>query len=395
MLLERLDGLDEAKLQKLCDERCPESGTLEFKRALPSTGDKEKDKYEFLKDVCALANSEGGDLVYGIAEKDGTAKALTPISVDAPDAAMRRLGQILDAGLEPRLPGFQFHPVAVTGGYILVLRVPASFDGPHRFLSNSQSKFVMRSGTHTLELSYAQLRNAFDRTATLADRARRFRDDRLQVIIDRKTWRPMRPGPICVVHLIPLSSMSGRKTIDVQALNNNFGQFTFPEWGGGSRTLNLDGLVVHPGIRNDEGMQSFNQIFRTGAIEGLRGAGYIKENRHLIGSSTTSAFFRDAIVRFVGAAKSSNFSGPAVVSAALLFVDDYELELSPEISGYVTATADREHLVLPEVWLDSLESVADFDAIARPMLDVLWQSFGLDRCLEYNQQGVWSSRMYR
>jgi|SRR5450759_59619 len=227
MLLEQLERLDEKKLQQLCDERCPESGTLDFKRILPGTSD--KDKHEFLKDVCAFANAEGGDLVYGIDEDGGVAKAIVPIASETADSVRRRLGQVLDAGLEPRIQGIGFHEVNVTNGYVLVVRVPSSFDGPHRYLFNSHSKFVMRNGTHTSELSFDQLRSAFDRTATLADRARRFRDDRLQAIVNNKAWRPMKKGPICAVHLIPIASMSGRKSIDVQALYNDYTRFMFPD----------------------------------------------------------------------------------------------------------------------------------------------------------------------
>lgn len=174
-----------------------------------------------MKDVCAYANAEGGDLVYGIDEDGGVAKAIVPITSEMADSARRRLGQVLDAGLEPRLQGIGFQEVEVTNGYVFVVRVPASFDGPHRYLFNNHSKFVMRNGTHTSELTYDQLRSAFDRTAILADRARRFRDDRLQTIINRKTWKPMMDGPICAVHLIPITSMSGRKTVNIQSLYND------------------------------------------------------------------------------------------------------------------------------------------------------------------------------
>jgi len=40
----------------------------------------DRDKAEFLKDVCAFANADGGDLIYGIDEEDGKASALTPIT---------------------------------------------------------------------------------------------------------------------------------------------------------------------------------------------------------------------------------------------------------------------------------------------------------------------------
>lgn len=310
------------------------------------------------------------------------------------DSVRRRLGQVLDAGLEPRLQGIRMHSVQVVGGYVLVIRVPASFDGPHRYLFNNQSKFVMRNGTHTSELNYGQLRVAFDRTASLADKARRFRDERLDLIIGRKTWKPMLDGPLCVVHLVPLASMSGRKTLDVRALSHDYGQFMFNGWGSASCTLNLDGLVVHPGIaRNAVDALAFNQIFRSGAMEALRYGGSLNNPaRSTIPSTTVSAFFREAIAGFISSAQSFDFAGPAVVSAALLFVGDHEFGLGNQYYSFNNAISDRQHLIFPEAWLDSIDTVADADVVVRPMLDVLWQSFGLECCHDYNENGVWAPR---
>ena len=71
MLLQSLERIDEELLQKLCQDGCPESSTLEFKQVLPGKSD--KDKREFCKDVVALANADGGDLVYGVKEEEGGA----------------------------------------------------------------------------------------------------------------------------------------------------------------------------------------------------------------------------------------------------------------------------------------------------------------------------------
>jgi hypothetical protein len=75
---ERLDQIDDKLLTELCSDNCPEAQVLEFKRALPDRSD--KGHAEFLKDVCAFANADGGDLVYGIAEKDARASSLAPIA---------------------------------------------------------------------------------------------------------------------------------------------------------------------------------------------------------------------------------------------------------------------------------------------------------------------------
>lgn len=395
MLLMSLDSLDEVKLQQLCDERCPESGTLDFKRDLPSSSD--RDKHEFLKDVCALANSGGGDLVYGIDESGGVASSIVPIAEEIPDAAKRRLGQVLDAGLEPRLSGVQFRDVPVVGGFVLVVRVPPSFIGPHRYLFNNHSKFVMRNGTHNVELTYEQLRMAFDRTSTLADRAQQFRADRIKAIVERRTWKPLMAGPLCVVHVIPIEAMAGRRQINMQALYNDYTPFTGPMWSGGSRTLNLDGLVVHPGVRRDDEAWTFNQIFRNGAIEtifygGRQFAEDDDDGRRIIPSTVVSVYFHDAIQKFLRATSSLGFHGPAVVACALLFVGDYEFGVGVRYHAPDRALADRHHLVLPEIWVDDLSAAHDVDSIARPILDVLWQSFDEERCLEYSAQGVWSPR---
>ncbi len=51
-------------IEDLIEHQVPESRNLEFKRQLPGNSDSEKK--EFLADVTAMANSGGGDIVYGM-----------------------------------------------------------------------------------------------------------------------------------------------------------------------------------------------------------------------------------------------------------------------------------------------------------------------------------------
>jgi predicted HTH transcriptional regulator len=66
MINSPLSSLVEEDLQRLCEDRAVESQTLDFKRTIPGKDDRSKN--EFLKDVCAFANGNGGDLLYGIDE---------------------------------------------------------------------------------------------------------------------------------------------------------------------------------------------------------------------------------------------------------------------------------------------------------------------------------------
>jgi Putative DNA-binding domain len=76
MLADRLEQIDENLLNQVCLEQWDESATLEFKAMLPQSAPDDKSKQEFLKDVAALANAGGGDVVYGISEVNGKANAL-------------------------------------------------------------------------------------------------------------------------------------------------------------------------------------------------------------------------------------------------------------------------------------------------------------------------------
>jgi hypothetical protein len=375
LLNESLSNLDENFLRKLCDDQCPESSTLDFKRELPRNG--EGDKNELLKDVCALANADGGDLVYGIAEVNGAASELIVITNEDVDAVKQRISQVLD-GLEPRVQGIRLQEVYVTGGYVLIIRVPASFDGPHcTYNNNKQRRFVMRNGTSTSDLSYDQLRLAFDRTASLAEQARRFISDRLQLIIDKKTPKLLKFGSLLVMHLVPIAGFAGKKTVDLNALYlNEYPKFKGSNWSTPDRAFNLDGLSIF-----DRSIEccGYSHIFRTGAIESICYGG-----ESVVFSQPMSKFFHDMSNLLIKQAADWDFTGPAVLSIAVLNVEECKLRVGKEIFNMDShAIVDRPHLIIPPVWLENIEPTK-IDLVLRPILDNLWQAFGEERCLDFD-----------
>ena len=388
MLLEDIAKLNAQYLQQLCNDKCPESKTLDFKRELPGNSDKEK--HELLKDVCSFANADGGDIVYCVEEVDGVANAIFPASSELPDAAKLRISQILDAGLEPRVPGVRLHHVDVPGGFALVVRVPASYDGPHCIRSHNNRRFVMRNGTGTTDMTYEQIRSSFDRTATLAEKARRFVSARLDLIAQRRTPAPMRQGPIWVLHLVPLAGIAERQSVDLREVySQSYINFIGADWGGASRTFNFDGLVVHPGGGQDDGHYAYNHLFRTGALEAAQTGGVTRKfdqngpERSIVWSLEMSRFFYQSATNFIARAKGWGFGGPALLGIAVLNVQGFELGIDDAFHPFSRATADRPNLIPPEVWIENLESVNVDDAL-RPSLDVLWQAFGLERCFDFD-----------
>lgn len=129
MLTPSFEALNASLIADVCASGWPESSSLEFKRDAP--GNSDKDKHELLKDISALANADGGDIIYGINETNGVASEIYPLTAETADNLIRRINQTVESGIEPRILGLQFMPIDVSGGYVLVVRVPASFLGPH------------------------------------------------------------------------------------------------------------------------------------------------------------------------------------------------------------------------------------------------------------------------
>jgi predicted HTH transcriptional regulator len=63
--------IDMADIQRLITNAVPESRTLEYKQTLKIGSD--GDKKEFLADVSAFANTDGGDIIYGLSADKGIA----------------------------------------------------------------------------------------------------------------------------------------------------------------------------------------------------------------------------------------------------------------------------------------------------------------------------------
>lgn len=398
MLPLSLASINEARLQELCESECPESQTLDFKRELP--GKQDQDKHELCKDVVALANAEGGDLVYGIEEKDGVAGSIVGIITESSDAAIRRINQVLDAGIEPKIHGLRIQKIPVSDGYVLILRVPASYDGPHCIRTNSNNKqqrrFVMRNGTMISDMSYDQIRGAFDRTAMLAEQARRFIANRRELIANGEASVPLiSDRPQFVVHLVPIAGLAGRMMVDLKPIYERSWADFFKDLGGGDRGYNLDGLLVHSVDRGDGSHYGYKQIFRNGILEGVILGGSVTKDsqgnqKSIVGSSRMSEFFYYSTKIFVEKIKRWGFSGPVLFGFSILNVKDYEFGVGGGYNPYIRPKeADRQHLVPSEVWIEDIEAVDDddlIDNVIRPLLDTLWQAFGVERCLDFDSK---------
>ncbi|MBX9691338.1 MAG: ATP-binding protein, partial [Cyanobacteria bacterium] len=233
------------------------------------TAGKFKDKdpiVEFVSDIAAMANSEGGDIIFGV---DDDTLGLTPIAIDDLDQTKLRLQQFILTIIEPKLTGYDFQPIEVEKGkYILILRVLPSLIGPHQ-VTSGPPRFFMRhpGGKHPMDI--AQIRAAFLASGQAIERARAWRQNRFATIMRNEGQLPLRQGPVRVLHFIPLSFLDPSKLIDMEILEQQrYSLPSTPFISNSGRRYNADGFLTMLKT-NAAGFRSYLQFYREGTIEAV------------------------------------------------------------------------------------------------------------------------------
>jgi Putative DNA-binding domain len=147
-------------LQRLVDEEIQESLTLDYK-ASPSLARDDKSRDELCKDVSAFANSGGGQIIYGIVEKNRK-----PVKVDdGSDLSREWIEQVIDSRVQPRLDGLVITPVPVgSGRHAYVLTIPqASGRAPHQA---PDKKYYKRQNFQSAPMEDYEIRDALRRATT-------------------------------------------------------------------------------------------------------------------------------------------------------------------------------------------------------------------------------------
>ncbi|MCD7759567.1 MAG: ATP-binding protein [Bacteroides uniformis] len=178
-----------------------ESQILDYKRTFEFLeGDKPqkaKGKDEFRNDVYSFANADGGDLILGISEKNGLASAIMPINIDNVNRFELDLRNAL-LSIMPSMPPVDFHFIAVSSGYVVVVHIEKGIFKPYMTVENQTTyRFFIRRGNHKEAMSYSEISNNFLHAASLASEIKRFRLERISELLEDAS------GSFGVIHIIP------------------------------------------------------------------------------------------------------------------------------------------------------------------------------------------------
>ena len=373
-------------LQQLVITKAQENMHLEFKRELPTNWDN-KTKNEFLADITAFANATGGDLIYGIDEGDeGEALELMFQVLDA-EVEERRLADIFLHNIEPRMPGVQIHtvPLAKDGqtGLAVVIRVPQSWDGPHRV--NVSKQFYIREGRRKRELNVPEIRGLFLRSENQTQRLRDFRTERLGKILINDLPCKLAQGAVVVLHVVPLQSALGL----VQVNPAQYGPYRRLPVLASTATqsfINLDGLLCIRGI-NQPTTHGYTQLFRNGIFETVCVWAPTEAGKK---ANMPCETYEAQIIKFVtdvqGELQFLGVSGDVSIFLSVLRANELKLGIPFEFLDGPSGDFDRKELILPDIVIDQGGNVGQK---LRPVFDYLWQCAGYDGSKNYDNAGNW------
>jgi len=372
-----------ADLQGLIDNDIRESKTIEYKRDLPGSSD--SDKNNFLSAVSSLANTEGGDLIYGIEAKDGSPKELTGVdSTQETDKIKLRLEQMCRSGLDPKLPKFEMNFISQSDkGPILVIRVAKSWNSPHRVIANGGAHFYGRHSAGKFQMDVSELRTAFTLSDKVADRINNFRQERLASIHSHNTPVPIALGCKMVLHIIPLSAFASSENIDISKQHEFLRNFLMI---GRSRVeiskISLDGVINYSHVVEGRSA-AYTKIYRRGIIEAV----YVwSKERGLIASTHCEDILIKAVHQYQLLLKHIEIVPPYYLFLSFVGASDFKFAAPSDFGGgYYAVQADHEFIDLPEIVVMGQD--ISTEALLKPVFDTMWNAFGYPASLNYDAEG--------
>ncbi len=394
MPIERInfDDVTETDLQELLDGEVQEGIRIEYKR--DAYGRSDKDKREAMKDVSAFLNLHGGHLIIGIEEAERIAKTILGLSSAEAEKEIEWLTNLINTGIEPRI-NVPIRSIPLkNGNYVVVLRIPASWNPPHRVKTGGWNKFWIRNSNGVHEASMQELRDLFTLSSGFLERVRNFRESRIEIIESRVGRNPFvtSHGQL-FLHIVPFSAFSSINYVNLEKAFELSTEFMPIGTTDRSPGYNFEGFINKGFINNRISREhlGYTQIFREGILEATKG--YIFQThpdtkKKVIPGRVFEKQILNAISRYINGLKQLDVLPPLVVAITIRGVQGVNYKLGE----YDENIIDRPILDLPECILEEYGAYEDYDKKVKPAFDALWNAAGFPEAKSFDENGVWNPK---
>ena len=393
MLPRQIESVEISSLQDLMDRHVEEHGRLEYKRGRPDTWkhiDKSEanirhdKRREFLKDVTAMANADGGDILYGVDERKWEVSGFEEPNMDG---LIRELSDMLLNHVQPSLR-VTFQAIKVEAEaesllYALICRVQASYRAPHMVNYNQQRLFFQRNNNKVSDMDYDDLRRAFGAQMGWAQTWEKH--------VERSIERVRHNNPVSInsddagrflVKVAPLSSLYGYDVPDLAILEKEDYKglsfmrgvpCTYPRYC-------LDGCYFV-----QQNQQDYLLLQRDGSID-LAGGQWIFRRgecypHHGFGLIVAT------IQQLIEFYRTQHIQGPYLMTMRLLHTKGVPIHRNLDrFDAYDALLLTQDVMTYPTVFIEPEENV--FEAM-RHFYEIWFQSMGYSRMFMKLEKAMW------
>jgi hypothetical protein len=388
-----LNQIDEARLQAIIAAGAAESRTIDYKRT--SYGNAHADYSEFLADISSFANTSGGDLVLGMDATNGIPTAITPLTVPI-DPEILRLEQIARGGLQPRIANIVFQAVSIRGGgNVLMIRVPRSYNPPHRIIRQGSNRFWARSAAGKYEPDVNELRMLFNAGPQLAERIRNFRIDRIAKIAAGEAPVQLMDRGTVVLHIVPLSAFDVTSTIlPLRQIERSFNTFVpiGSRMASGAR-ITFEGVLKTSNADQQAAQhRAYLQVYRNGIDETVDSTVTARSSGTPIISGLDDRLIYETM-RSLNDLATVGVEPPYALLVSLLDVTGARFHLvrdsnDPGWYDHLSRTLERDQYHFDDVIFETVPtSPAECAIVMRPVLDQMANAGGTATSPIFDSQG--------
>lgn len=376
-----LNAITAADIEALLQSGVIESRTLDYKRDLYGASD--KDKKSFLIDVSALANTNGGYLVIGVAEDEGVPKSIAGVNISDFDKLKLHFENLLRMSVDPPIRGIEFQTVDITADKkVLVIEVPRSVNRPHAVAHNGYYRFHGRHSGGTYPFAVNDIKRAILESETIAFKLKSFRNDRIALISEGQTFFKLLDNAKTVLHIMPESAFDLENAAQLQnGSTSEFSPYYSRVFGGHSHRINFEGVITF--TRPDEHgcVANYVQVFRNGIVEVVDAfTNRTRNGEKEFNSGLSEEFLTTSLETCLKGMEKHSVLLPCWLGVSLLSVRNFVLAIPPS-STIHQYPLDRNDLLIHELKVDSYNISPK--EVLKPIFDLIANAFGLARSLHH------------
>lgn len=370
------------RIQTLIENEVKEDRFIDYKQSLDIKTDSEK--RELCKDVSGFANSLGGQLIYGIEEKNGKPVGLCGFEIDNIDSFKLQIQNILSTGIQPRLTGYHVRIIPLETSrekYILIINIPRSWQAPHMVVKAQDNRVYIRMNGLTEMADIMQIRDIFFEREGVAPRIRAFRHERIE-------WLTGEDSPFCsnqrllIYHIIPVNAFTqeaSRNIVDFIVKSppqNRKINRILDHYVNGYILPNADGVFTTVDYGKKGNASAFCQYFRNGIVEMVNvleceskeGHEYITTNIRTKAYNTQECF-KETFNNY----KELNIIEDIYIAVSVLGVKGCRMHVERGHFVDQGRAFDRNRILFPEYLTNYNKDIVE---VLKPAITFIWQAAG-------------------